>query len=779
MERIAEPAARSQRLIYLGAVALTAVPAALAFGRVFSATAPAWQLAALALASALVASALERRNLLLAAAISAVVLVAILGVVVAPGSTRLGIPTERTLRAIWAAIGQVGMQARTEVAPTATLAPLMLAAVAAVWTATFAAHALAVRASSPLLAAIPLLAMFAFADLVLKKAAPPPATTLLLLGMIALLFADGLRRIRHWGPVRPWPGRAGRGRRQGLSNAPAVRGARRIAAASVAAALVVPLFLPGNPAGTGFDFGSKEAAGVIDPFVSIQANLTQNPPVELFDVISERPSYWRLMSLDRFDGSTWSTSDPYASSGQPIFAGPSVTLNTMAPDAVAESPLLTQEVHILALQTPWLPMAFSPRTLRLDEGSARYEPELGFASSPVSLSPGFQYQVDSSLVEPSAEQLDAAPDPSTPSDLLTPELVEVYTQLPPSVPAEIATIAHRLTDGEPNAYRKLIAIQNYFRSNFDYDENLESPGGEDALLYFLTKSRRGFCQQFSSAMTVMARELGYPSRVAVGFQAGFLDTSGSSYTVMSSQAHAWTEVMFPGYGWVAFEPTPGRNNPIAAGYGNPPPYQEPACKKCKPGEVAANGARDSSLSNNPPGAGRQRNALDLPFGANASPVRSLASRVALAGLALALALAVIVPPAKIAWRRVRRRIHGRTSRDAVLAVFRDFEAEAGDVGRGRAPGETPFEYAGRLKTLVMFSDGHLDRLTTATVRAAYAASSPDSSDVTGAAKDARLAIRDLRKATPPAGRIAAMYRVGRTGARSRSWSPGPPPTALG
>ena len=100
----------------------------------------------------------------------------------------------------------VGQQARIRVAPTAPLPPLLLAGVTAIWTASFSIHALAIRAGSPLLAVLPPIALVGFADTVLEDGARPIYAVTLLAAALAVVFADGIRRVRQWGPM--WSSRA-------------------------------------------------------------------------------------------------------------------------------------------------------------------------------------------------------------------------------------------------------------------------------------------------------------------------------------------------------------------------------------------------------------------------------------------------------------------------------------------------------------------------------------------------------------------------------------------
>ena len=207
MARRADPTPGHQRLLGLAAVAGLSVATALAFGRVFEGRLPTLELVAVALASVAIAVAFERRGLLLATLASLLGLALAITWIVLPQTTWYGIPSIRTLRALGRSLEFVGQQARERVAPTPPLPPLMLAAVTAVWTASFSSHALAIRAGSPLLAVLPPIALVGFADTVLEDGARPVYAVVLLAAAIAVVFADGLRRVRQWGPV--WSSRLG------------------------------------------------------------------------------------------------------------------------------------------------------------------------------------------------------------------------------------------------------------------------------------------------------------------------------------------------------------------------------------------------------------------------------------------------------------------------------------------------------------------------------------------------------------------------------------------
>ncbi len=113
------------------------------------------------------------------------------------------------------------------------------------------------------------------------------------------------------------------------------------------------------------------------------------------------------------------------------------------------------------------------------------------------------------------------------------------------------------------------ALEHYFTENFTYDLNVAQTSSIDSIEQFLFEVKAGYCEQFATAFTAMARSLGIPTRVAIGFQSGKVDAAGI-YHVTNKDAHAWPEVYFAGYGWLPFEPTPGRFEPTQGrGTGSP------------------------------------------------------------------------------------------------------------------------------------------------------------------------------------------------------------------
>ena len=124
--------------------------------------------------------------------------------------------------------------------------------------------------------------------------------------------------------------------------------------------------------------------------------------------------------------------------------------------------------------------------------------------------------------------------------------------------------AQRITARARSPYEATLRLERWFRSggNFTYDEQPPRSAGLPPLVDFVERTRAGYCQHFAGAMTVMLRMLGVPARVAVGFTAG--TWKGGVWTVTDYQAHAWVEAWFAGYGWLTFDPTPGRGTLSAA-----------------------------------------------------------------------------------------------------------------------------------------------------------------------------------------------------------------------
>ena len=136
-----------------------------------------------------------------------------------------------------------------------------------------------------------------------------------------------------------------------------------------------------------------------------------------------------------------------------------------------------------------------------------------------------------------------------------------YTQLPSSLPLRVRELAVILTEDADNPYDKAKAIETYLRG-MTYDLEIDPPPfGADGVDYFLFESKKGYSEYFGSAMAVLLRSVDIPARMISGYSVGEKVPDEDIYIVRDNHSHGWVEVFFPGYGWIPFEPTPGRDLP--------------------------------------------------------------------------------------------------------------------------------------------------------------------------------------------------------------------------
>jgi transglutaminase-like putative cysteine protease len=741
---------------------------------------PTWKLVLVGLISIGLATLFERRSPLLAAVVSAIGLLWVIGILVFPHTLWHGLPLGKTVHAIGRSLGRVGHQADVQVAPTPPLRPLFMAAVTAVWTAAFSTHALAVRSGSPLLAAAPAAALVAFAGVVLDDGPRPGYAVLFLLGVLALLFADGLRRVRQWGPVRPWSSGLADVHRRSVS-ASTTRGARRVAAMVIGVALLVPGLLPGLHSKPVIDLGASDNS-VINPLVSVSAALKLRNPVPLFSVHVPREDgfYWRWLALDDFDGDQWTTADIDATTGRKYGSNASlpITVPRLPHGTDVEVVSATVTVAHSPGETGWLAVPYEPFQLSTPGTDIRFDASHTTAVADQELQPGFTYRVDSRVLLPDYRQLNHRFDYS---GAQYQQDLELPGDLPPEIGALARAIVRRADAHTP--LEKALAVQQYLTDPivFQYDASVPGGAGDDALKNFLFATHRGFCQQFASSMAVLLRSLGIPARIAVGFTPGVYNSGAGAYEVTTQNAHTWVEVEFPGFGWVPFEPTPTRANPVTDHIVVSKPVNQPLPPGCDQEHAVRGGCGDTGGSGTAGGGTGGPNGHKDPFpsepknlgggggpaltgpitvpGAPTSPGQPVSWRVILGGALLAIVLLALVlfPFVKILVRRFRV-IRARGSRQRALAEFRLFEVRAGDLGLGRGPGETPWEYRSRLGQEVRFSDGHLDRLVKVASSAAYSPHAIADADAEGAGRDGRVAIRDVRRSAGMTRRFTGLWR---------------------
>jgi len=270
---------------------------------------------------------------------------------------------------------------------------------------------------------------------------------------------------------------------------------------------------------------------------------------------------WRGISLNLFDGRTWSNSHAkYLTPGSP--GGKFVLRDTQNLPKASQDPKLVRSIHYRVLMEPIGTNVFflAPRASRVS-GTYRLlsADSAGAVYNLDSQRPITRYEADSDIALPKPSQLREAA-----GELSAPYLSQ-YLQLPlldPRIPRLAAEIAGQA----PNTYDKAAALEKYLKSHFGYTLQLPREQEKDPLANFLFTRKQGHCEYFASSMAVMLRTLGIPSRVVNGFRTDEFNDLTGNYVVRAKNAHAWVEAYFPGYGWESFDPTPAGASGIPQGW---------------------------------------------------------------------------------------------------------------------------------------------------------------------------------------------------------------------
>jgi transglutaminase-like putative cysteine protease len=542
------------------------------------------------------------------------------------------------------------------------------------------------------------------------------------IGYLMLLLAEGRDRLSQWGRVF-----GGAPRSPGADSGPVapVRTGRRIGVASLGIALVVSATLPSmngglldaTGAGVGAGNGSGGTISAVNPLLSLRDSLNVDEDRQVLSVRTRSNDtsdlYLRIVSLDDFDGRTWKPSKRSIGAVPKDFPTP-IGLGPDVKRAEVETTISAANWY----EQSYLPMPYPPSGVQV-RGNWRYEPEgMALVGDHGQNTRGLTYEVKSLDVEPTAEQLAAAP-------AAPPVIEREYTDLPDSLPAVVAKTAREVTAGAKNPYEQAVDLQDYFAvtGGFEYDTQVEVGDGPNAIANFL-RDKQGFCVHFSFAMAAMARSLGIPARVAVGFAPGTPQADGS-VSVGLKDAHAWPELYFEGVGWTRFEPTPTR--------GTVPSYTIPETG----GSVDPGVARPSAGSSTAPSASpsasescsaqlRKLEACDSAFPAAAAAQDGGGPWWAVQGpwwylkllFWLFVGLAVLsIPLAPMLWRLRTRSVrlggHGRSDADVAahtLAAWQELTDTAWDFGIPPDDSQTPRKAAARIVRL-----GHLDPTAAASV----------------------------------------------------------------
>jgi transglutaminase-like putative cysteine protease len=340
----------------------------------------------------------------------------------------------------------------------------------------------------------------------------------------------------------------------------------------------------------------------------------------------QRSYYWRATVLDRFDGTRWLEAVWPESAAQ--------RRKLMPAKAEYRSNLVQQKVTVVALQDNHVIGASTPVSNDLGRAAA-YEGQ-GVSLVIGGLHRDQHYAVRSYAPRPTPRELVRIP-ASYPRPLTRPgselDLARGVTAPPFGTPGRDARLLKSLRGrlfpygqlyerarhvaGETRSpYAAAVALEAWFRSTggFTYSERPGTTPGLPPLVGFVMDTKTGYCQHFAGAMAVMLRLLGIPARVAAGFLPG--SYHGDFWQVTDHDAHTWVEVWFRGFGWLPFDPTPGRGHLIGSYSSTSLGFNIEGAAKLlagvvKGGEVFGNGAAGANLRDR---LRRNPRSGDLPLG---------------------------------------------------------------------------------------------------------------------------------------------------------------------
>jgi transglutaminase-like putative cysteine protease len=465
--------------------------------------------------------------------------------------------------------------------------------------------------------------------------------------------------------------------------------------------------------GPGFGSGGV----VFDRFVDLRQRLLNPQNTLLFRATLGEGAppgdqlYWRMETLDAFDGVSWRRSGSQIRNYEP-----GIPIGDQDHIYRGSSTEVLQRVFIAALSGQLVPTAGVPTAIHqiaeddvLPARSFRVGRDASVYYSP-GLVPDDNYQVetqfplyqedlgavatgsDGQLTPMFAAAAEAGlfPPAATPTgEVVTPEDLGTYLALPDDLPSALRGIAIRETEGATTAFERGWMLQHWFRDSGGFTYSTEVTTGHGALVLAdwlddpeSENHRTGYCEQFAASMAVLGRLLGIPSRVVWGFTPGTtvtVETENGPVDVIEvrdTNAHAWVEMWMDGFGWFRFDPTPrGEFQPesITAGF-DPDQYlvdtppsgiatpEEPGFIDDPPGFV------DPALDTTPTGQVRWWILL-LPLGA---------------------ILMSLIPLAKRARRRRRLR---RIREGDITAAWDEVVDRLGDMGEPVLASLTPLEFA--------------------------------------------------------------------------------------
>ncbi len=465
------------------------------------------------------------------------------------------VPTRASLHYLWSQASG-GLSERAYAPPVPGTHGIVLLAAAGIGVMAVAADLLAVRLRSPAIAGLPLLALYSVPITTNAKQGGVGATVVFCLGIsgyLALLAADSRDRLRIWGRlVTVWQNKDKEAVQKPDTRALAASG-RRIGLAAISVAILIPLLIPGIGVHGLFSGGAspgpdgRDRVQLPNPIAQMQQQLQAPSPQTVLtyttDAVDPASQYLQVYVLN-YNGlsGAWGLVPP----GRSVSVGHGPL--QPAPGVTARTPEITSHTRIrfasgvsgYGTKLSFLALPYAPASLAISGDWHQDKPTLMVYSTSAPLS-GLTYNVTSRAAEPSAGE------PAAPASGAAAAAIDNYLSPPPTHERQLLALANQITKGATTPFAKAVALERYFTggNGFRYSLDTRVPNNTAGLVEFLTKTKRGFCQQFAIAMAVLARLAGIPSRIAVGYTAGANEGNGT-WKVTTADAHAWPETLLRG-----------------------------------------------------------------------------------------------------------------------------------------------------------------------------------------------------------------------------------------
>ncbi|NKZ06947.1 DUF3488 and transglutaminase-like domain-containing protein [Actinomadura latina] len=559
-----------------------------------------------------------------------------------------------------------------------------------VWLAAFASAELALRTPLRAAPAVPALGVWAVALLLGVDGPgsnmPLAAATAVLIAVLVLVRADGPDAGVAWRPL-----------------AAGVPAAAVLGALAFAAGPFVPVSAaPYDPREQVRAPAPQQRDGV-SPLDRVGGWLL-SPGQVMFTVGPGGTAAERLAVLAEFDGVTWSSTARFVPTGSRVPEGPK-------PDRSHE---IAQRVTIRELTGVWVPAPDRPR--QVDGLPVLVDPGSGALAAARPLRAGQTYRVDSAVPEWTADDLAGA-------GVATDAEAKAARRLPwgpgatrpPVQVAEFRRFAQAATPGARTPLQKAAMLADYLKVYAKYDVTAPPGHGYRQIDYFLGQGRRGTPEHFATAYALLARTLGLPSRVVVGFEGG--QRVGGTVQVRSGDVMVWPEIKFDRLGWIRFNPLPDSARPSKNNQGVAAGETEQKLEQAQ--KSAASQQRDQG----PAKTTRQEARKPAPADGSPTPWWVFTS-IGLGALVVGYLCAVLLAPAL---RRRRRRTGTPAAR--ITGAWHQALDHLADVGLSTARTLTAHEVAHfGASRIGDAARGHLDPLADLVNRSRFAASRPDPRD---------------------------------------------------